>query len=122
LNEKQNFWLIPGSAFSIFLCTSKYYSTPVFSHKDGEANSGKALGSEKDIIVNGANVDPTKGWILFNLENVDLTNVVSVKLSLYVKTLTNPGTLTVSSLKTPITNPENHVQVTDIVLIQKYHQ
>jgi uncharacterized protein (TIGR02145 family) len=82
--------------------------TPVFVHKDGEASASGYTGSEKDIFVDGG-LQQVVGWVTFQAEGVDVSKVATAKLTLYVKTLTAPGTLGVYALTAPITAPENNV-------------
>lgn len=89
--------------------------TPVFVHKDGEAAADGYAGLEKEIVVDGGS-EQVVGWITFQTEGVDLSEVASATLALYLKALDNPGTLDVYPLTSPVTSPENSLALGSLPL------
>jgi uncharacterized protein (TIGR02145 family) len=87
--------------------------TPVFVFKDGDATVNGYTGSEKEIAVDGGS-QQIIGWITFQTEGVDFSESGSARLSLYVKAVSNPGTLQIRLLTAAITAPENSVRLADI--------
>jgi hypothetical protein len=87
--------------------------TPMYVYKDGDATSGWYSGSEKEIVIDGGS-QQSVGWITFQTQGIDFSKVGSAKLSLYVKSLTTPGTLQVHLLTSDITAPEINVRLTSI--------
>lgn len=94
---------------SVLLAVTAYSQsivTPVYVHKDGEASASGYAGSEKDVLVDGS-AQQVVGWVTFQTAGVDLSQATTAMLTLYVKTLDNPGTLSVHSLTAAVTAPEN---------------
>ncbi len=87
--------------------------TPMFVHKDGEASASAYTGSEKDIVIDGG-TQQVVGWVTFQTGGIDKTGISSAMLRLYVKSVTEPGTLQVRGLTSPITAPENNVRLSSI--------
>jgi uncharacterized protein (TIGR02145 family) len=87
--------------------------TPVFVLKDGDASVAGYTGSDKDIIVDGGS-QQSVGWITFQTLGIDFSKVASAKLTLYIKSITAPGTLQVRLLTADIKAPENTVRLTSI--------
>ena len=87
--------------------------TPVFVHQDGDASAIGYTGSDKEIVVDGGS-QQNVGWITFQTQGIDFSKIGSAKLSLYVKSVTTPGTLQIRLLTSDITAPENNVKLSDI--------
>ncbi|MBD3239746.1 MAG: hypothetical protein GF331_04115, partial [Chitinivibrionales bacterium] len=87
--------------------------SPVFVHKDGEASASGYTGSEKEIVVDGG-ANQVVGWITFQTDSIDLTQAVSTRLALYVRSLDAPGTLDVYPLTAAVTAPENNVSLSSL--------
>jgi hypothetical protein len=107
---------ILNSLIILFLITSVYGQnivTPVFVYKDGEASATGYSGSEKDILIDG-NANPIVGWIKFQTSGIDFSQAVSVKLSLFVKSVRSPGTLNIYPLSADITAPESNVNLSSV--------
>lgn len=107
---------IAGSLIG-FLFTAATFAqsivTPVFVHKDGDASIVGYTGSDKDIFVDGGS-QQNFGWMTFQTQGIDFSRIGSAKLTLYVKSVTRPGTLQVRLLTSEITAPENNVRLSDI--------
>jgi len=88
-------------------------ATPVFILKDGDASAAGYSGTENDLFVDGGSQQSVV-WITFQTQGIDISNIASAKLLLYVKGLTSPGTLQVQRLTSDITAPENNVRLTSI--------
>lgn len=103
--------LIP--ALCLGLATAQSVTTPLFPHKDGEADVSTMSGSQKDLeVVGGAK--KVVSWITYVTGESDLANCKKAVLNLYVNSLAVPGTLGVYALTSAITAPENSVKFTEI--------
>jgi uncharacterized protein (TIGR02145 family) len=87
--------------------------TPVFVLKDGDASVAGYTGSDKGIVIDGSS-QQSVGWITFQTQGIDFSKIASVKLTLYIKSITAPGTLQVRLLTADIKAPENTVRLTSI--------
>jgi microcystin-dependent protein len=87
--------------------------SPVFILTDGDASSLAFGGNAKTLSVDGGSVQRT-AWLTFQTTGMDLAKISSAKLVLFVNGLSSPGTLQVRLLTSPITLPENSVQLGDI--------
>lgn len=87
--------------------------TPIFVHKDGEASASGYAGSNKDLLVDGA-AEQVVGWVTFQTEGIDVSQIASATLTLYVKSLDSPGTLGVYHLNSAVTAPESSLPLSSL--------
>ena len=83
-------------------------STPVFPFKDGDASALGNTGTDPEIFVSGAG-QTAVGWIVFQTNNLDRTGVTKALLTLYIKSISSPGTLKAYALTDSIGAPEANV-------------
>jgi hypothetical protein len=83
-------------------------STPVFTFKDGDASALGNTGADPEIFVSGAGQQAV-GWITFQTNSIDRSGVTKALLTLYVKSISSPGTLKVYALSDSVGAPENNV-------------
>jgi hypothetical protein len=88
-------------------------TTPLFPHKDGEADAASMWGANPDLEVNGG-ASPVVSWINYQTTGIDRATISGGILTLYVRSVITPGTLKVFSLSDPLTLPENMVKLSDI--------
>lgn len=103
---------------SVFLAATLYGQsivTPVFVHKDGEASASGYVGSKKEILVSGG-MDQVVGWFTFQTGGLDVSQIASARLTLYVKSLDSPGTLDIYPLSTEVTAPENIIALSSLTV------
>ena len=97
-----------GIVFMASALLAQTISTPVFTLKDGDASSFGNAGLDQEIFVSGAGQQAV-GWIVFQTSNIDRTGATKALLTLYVKSISSPGTLKVYALKDSIAAMENNV-------------
>lgn len=95
------------------MAAAQTLTTPLFPHKDGEADAALISGSNKDLEVSGGS-KKVVSWIAYQTEGRDLAGISKAVLTLYVHSLAVPGTLNVHSLTGPILAPENNVKLADV--------
>ena len=88
--------------------------TPVFVYKDGYAGMTGYSGNSKSITVDGS-ANQITGWITFQTQGIDMTNITKAVLAIYVEALNAPGTLKAFALASPINMPENNVPLNSII-------
>jgi hypothetical protein len=103
--------LLPAFCFALSMAQS--VSTPLFPHKDGEADISSMSGSQKDLEVSGG-AKKVVSWITYFTGDADLANCKKALLTLYVNSLAIPGSFSVYGLTSAISAPENAVKFTDI--------
>ena len=97
-----------GIVFMASALLAQTISTLVFTLKDGDASSFGNAGLDQEIFVSGAGQQAV-GWIVFQTSNIDRTGATKALLTLYVKSISSPGTLKVYALKDSIAAMENNV-------------
>ena len=96
---------------------SASFPIPLRVLRDGSATSTTWTGSDKELIVSGAS-NPTISWMEFQPDTSAKT-APSVRLDLFVRTVTQAGTLNVYALSSPIASMENGVRMSDLVVTDK---
>ncbi len=92
---------------------SQNIGTPLFPHKDGEADVSSMSGTNKDLEVKGG-ANKVVSWITYQTAGLDLANITKATLTVYVNGLTTPGSVSLYALTSAITAPENNVKLSDI--------
>ena len=90
------------------------FPVPLRVLRDGSASTTAWTGAEKELIVSGAS-NPTFCWLEFQSDS-SAKESESVRLDLFVRSVTQSGTLNVYALSSPIASIENGVQVRDLVV------
>ena len=102
------FMAVLSGLFLTAMAFAQNIVTPVFVLKDGDATITAYSGTDKVIYVDGG-AQQSIGWITFQMQGIDVSKIASAKLVLYVKALTNPGTLRIKLLSLDVAAPENNV-------------
>ncbi len=101
--------LVAGLSLPVFSTT---FPVPLRVLRDGSASTTTWTGSDKELMVSGAS-HPTFGWLEFQPDTTAKASE-SVRLDLFIRTVTQSGTLRVFALSSPILSGENGVQVRDL--------
>ncbi len=95
-----------------FLSFSASITLPALPLKDGDASAFSYDGSDKVLYIDGSGTTASVAWIVFQTENLDLTQ--GAELVFQLKSLTTPGSFSVKLLKTAVNFPENNVRLSDL--------